>query len=469
MNEKDKVSNSLPPLSHLMPMNSMGMKNEITSENGSSVGTTNGMVPTAKHSSSASTPLTSVHNNNDESNNGNISNHANSFSSVNGKASGSPNFHTVSANFPSEEPKYYYSTESQVASQVASQLMAVPQMPGQLYPQGMNAQFVYPQMVPAPPPPPQPPQIDQNKLYEKCSCKNSTNRIPRPRNAFILFRQKNHQALLEEGNVIRTNPEVSRELGRRWRNLSPEEKSYWNKSAEEEKRRHAERYPGYKYTPRRSSKKNCPSCKAKQAMKTHSLNVQSYYAQYPSASAAVPVPMSNSQKNMNNHTAQMQQYQQMHAQNTPSMQTQYQQMNTMQHGMIPQYQQIPNGQGHQFIQPQQHPQPQMHPQFDGSQFPQTYMVAMPKGNSNEAALAQQMPMVEQPTLFSNDRTGRAGSLRKLVATPLPGMNGSTNPQSVVSNTVVPDSYHQTQLVASGQKALPSINNLKNPISYSEVQ
>ncbi|ODV94959.1 hypothetical protein PACTADRAFT_29178, partial [Pachysolen tannophilus NRRL Y-2460] len=50
--------------------------------------------------------------------------------------------------------------------------------------------------------------------------------------------------------------DVSRELGKRWRNLAAEEKAYWNRCADEEKQKHAEKYPGYKYTPRRNSKKN---------------------------------------------------------------------------------------------------------------------------------------------------------------------------------------------------------------------
>lgn len=99
---------------------------------------------------------------------------------------------------------------------------------------------------------------------EKCTCKSNANRIPRPRNAFILFRQKYHQLVLDEGSVIRTNPEVSRELGRRWRSLLPDEKDHWNNLAEEEKKNHANKYPGYKYTPRRNGKnKGCPACRQK--------------------------------------------------------------------------------------------------------------------------------------------------------------------------------------------------------------
>ena len=37
-------------------------------------------------------------------------------------------------------------------------------------------------------------------------------------------------------------------IGRRWRGLSPQEKEHWNNLAEEEKKNHAKKYPGYRYT-----------------------------------------------------------------------------------------------------------------------------------------------------------------------------------------------------------------------------
>ncbi|KAG0684533.1 hypothetical protein C6P40_002684 [Pichia californica] len=109
---------------------------------------------------------------------------------------------------------------------------------------------------------------NSNIIPTKCTCKqNDSKRIPRPRNAFILFRQKHHLALIEEGNEVKSNPEVSKELGRRWRALEPSEKDYWNNLAEEEKKLHAEKYPGYKYTPKRNNKKKCDYCIYKQNLK----------------------------------------------------------------------------------------------------------------------------------------------------------------------------------------------------------
>lgn len=101
-------------------------------------------------------------------------------------------------------------------------------------------------------------------VQEKCTCKLNPNRIPRPRNAFILFRQKYHQLVLDELTEAKTNPEVSRELGRRWRSLSPQEREHWTNLAEEEKKNHAKKYPNYRYTPRRHGKgKHCPLCQQK--------------------------------------------------------------------------------------------------------------------------------------------------------------------------------------------------------------
>lgn len=136
--------------------------------------------------------------------------------------------------------------------------------------QGLEGSFSgYSAPAPAPVPAPQPVAPKNLEHDEKCPFRTDNQpRIPRPRNAFILFRQHHHQAVLDEGNVIKTNPDVSRELGKRWRALPPAEKEYWNKQAEDEKRRHSEKYPGYRYVPRRSGRKgNCPACKARAAQK----------------------------------------------------------------------------------------------------------------------------------------------------------------------------------------------------------
>ncbi|KAH3676497.1 hypothetical protein WICPIJ_009077 [Wickerhamomyces pijperi] len=135
--------------------------------------------------------------------------------------------------------------------------------------QQYNPQYHTPQPVDeAKVSPPLSPKYAAKQPLDRCTCKHDGNHIPRPRNAFILFRQQHHQSVLDEGKVIKTNPDVSRELGRRWRDLSLHEKDYWNRLAEEEKKKHAEKYPGYRYIPRRFGKKGgCPFCKSKQSAK----------------------------------------------------------------------------------------------------------------------------------------------------------------------------------------------------------
>ncbi|KAK5270769.1 slightly ste11-like protein [Exophiala xenobiotica] len=49
-------------------------------------------------------------------------------------------------------------------------------------------------------------------------------------------------------------PDVSKIIGEQWRRLSAEAKEEWNSLAEEEKARHQQQYPGYRYQPRRNAK-----------------------------------------------------------------------------------------------------------------------------------------------------------------------------------------------------------------------
>ncbi|KAK9366067.1 hypothetical protein V1509DRAFT_642081 [Lipomyces kononenkoae] len=79
-------------------------------------------------------------------------------------------------------------------------------------------------------------------------------RVPRPRNAFILYRQHHHAAVVAE-HPGKTNPEISKIIGEQWRQLSSEEKAVWQKLGDEEKKSHLERFPDYRYQPRRNSKR----------------------------------------------------------------------------------------------------------------------------------------------------------------------------------------------------------------------
>ncbi|TVY44454.1 Repressor of filamentous growth [Lachnellula subtilissima] len=87
-----------------------------------------------------------------------------------------------------------------------------------------------------------------------CLCQPDP-KIPRPRNAFILYRQ-HYQAQVVAQHPGLANPEISKIIGEQWREQASEVKSEWKKLAEEEKQRHQRQYPGYRYQPRRAGKAN---------------------------------------------------------------------------------------------------------------------------------------------------------------------------------------------------------------------
>ncbi|KAF8852684.1 hypothetical protein BDZ45DRAFT_694896 [Acephala macrosclerotiorum] len=91
-----------------------------------------------------------------------------------------------------------------------------------------------------------------------CLCQPDP-KIPRPRNAFILYRQ-HYQAQVVAQHPGLANPEISKIIGEQWREQAPEIKNDWKRLAEiykqEEKQRHSRQYPGYRYQPRRAGKSN---------------------------------------------------------------------------------------------------------------------------------------------------------------------------------------------------------------------
>ncbi|KAF6840471.1 HMG box protein [Colletotrichum plurivorum] len=78
-------------------------------------------------------------------------------------------------------------------------------------------------------------------------------KVPRPRNAFILYRQ-HHQAQVIAQHPGLSNPEISKIIGEQWRVQPDEVKESWKKLAEEEKIRHQRQYPDYRYQPRRGGR-----------------------------------------------------------------------------------------------------------------------------------------------------------------------------------------------------------------------
>ncbi|KAL6711354.1 slightly ste11-like protein [Coniothyrium glycines] len=85
-----------------------------------------------------------------------------------------------------------------------------------------------------------------------CLCQPEP-KIPRPRNAFILYRQ-HHQTAIIARNPSLNNPDISKIIGEQWKAESEEQKKIWQDLAQEEKVRHQEQYPDYRYQPRRVGK-----------------------------------------------------------------------------------------------------------------------------------------------------------------------------------------------------------------------
>ncbi|KAK7948511.1 uncharacterized protein PG986_009397, partial [Apiospora aurea] len=85
-----------------------------------------------------------------------------------------------------------------------------------------------------------------------CLCTKAP-KVPRPRNAFILYRQ-HYQAIVAIKNPGLANPDISKLIGEQWREQPEEVKNSWKRLAEEEKVRHQRQYPDYRYQPRRGGK-----------------------------------------------------------------------------------------------------------------------------------------------------------------------------------------------------------------------
>ncbi|KAJ8074114.1 slightly ste11-like protein [Marasmius tenuissimus] len=96
----------------------------------------------------------------------------------------------------------------------------------------------------------------------KKSAAREAEKIPRPLNAFFLYRR---DALASGAVTIsivsaegserrRTQPEISKDIALLWKNAPDEVRAYYNALAEAKSREHKQKYPGYKYSPKRHGK-----------------------------------------------------------------------------------------------------------------------------------------------------------------------------------------------------------------------
>lgn len=79
-------------------------------------------------------------------------------------------------------------------------------------------------------------------------------KVPRPPNAFTLYRQHWHPHYKQYNKSMHNN-DISKELGRRWKTEPDHIKEKYKSLAEDLKAKHAAQYPDYQYAPRKPGEK----------------------------------------------------------------------------------------------------------------------------------------------------------------------------------------------------------------------
>jgi hypothetical protein len=119
-----------------------------------------------------------------------------------------------------------------------------------------------PSAIPNPTPTPndaQPAPASESLAKKSHSRKQPDGHIPRPRNAFILFRcdfvaQKKIPASVEPDHR-----NISRIVGRIWKAMSDEDRRPWIEEAQREREKHKRLYPEYRYSPSSTATATAPS------------------------------------------------------------------------------------------------------------------------------------------------------------------------------------------------------------------
>ncbi|KAE9370569.1 hypothetical protein N431DRAFT_426929 [Stipitochalara longipes BDJ] len=101
----------------------------------------------------------------------------------------------------------------------------------------------------------------------RAKAKANAGNPPRPRNAWILYRQHHHDAFAAAHPEIGNN-QISSLIATKWHAEPKGVKDIWHRMAQEEKAEHQRKYPNYKFTPRKPSEKKRRSTNKKAATLT---------------------------------------------------------------------------------------------------------------------------------------------------------------------------------------------------------
>ncbi|OSX61107.1 hypothetical protein POSPLADRAFT_1066448 [Postia placenta MAD-698-R-SB12] len=91
--------------------------------------------------------------------------------------------------------------------------------------------------------------------------------IPRPANAFMLFRSDFVRRKHLPGSIETNHGTLSKILGTYWKNLPPTQRDFWEKQAKKVKAAHEQKYPGYKYQPKHDKEKRQAKAAVKNSKK----------------------------------------------------------------------------------------------------------------------------------------------------------------------------------------------------------